>query len=65
MLSPLWKLQYMYCPLVAEERSMKAASGSDKLSYAWWRKWNNKDILGRLIGHRLMLVVFLIASSSV
>ena len=55
-----------YCPLVAREGRMKAASGSDdKLSYAWSRKSTNKDILGRLIGHRLMLVSFLITSSSV
>ena len=32
-------------------------SGSDKLPYAWWRKWTNKDILGRLIDRRLMLVL--------
>ena len=53
-----------YCPLVAQEGGMKAASGSDKLSYTWWRKWTNKDILGRLIDRRLMLVLFLIAASS-
>ena len=31
-----------YCPLVAQEGGMKAASGSVnllKLSYAWCRKW--------------------------
>ena len=53
-----------YCPLVAQEGGMKAASGSEKLSYAWWRKRTNKDILGRLIGHRLLLVLFLIDSSA-
>ena len=54
-----------YCPLVAPGGGMKAASGSDKVSYEWWRKWTNKDILGRIMSRRLILVFFLIASSSV
>ena len=65
-----------YCPLVAQEGGTEASSGgaseifpggSDKLSYVWWRRWTNGDILGRLIGRRLLLVgrLFLIPSSSV
>ena len=48
---------------------MKAAIGSDKLSYVP-RRWTNKDILGRLINPRLavdnvdIVRVFLSSSAS-